>query len=199
MKIHEILSEAPAPNVTGAARSAGEVGADEAGELAVHALNDPSVKAAFTVVPAAQAALEAIAKGDRSMAVIKVLQALVPQVKNAPAALHSVTELLDKVSTYGTFAHHSGLTGAVASAMPAAILASPALAAGHEKAKIDANPNAPEYATNPYAMTVRGEAPTIAAAGNQNRKATVKNFATAGNPVLPQQESLEDIRRLAGQ
>jgi hypothetical protein len=180
------------------ARSVGELGAEENAELAVHALHDPSVKAALTVVPAAQAALEAIAKGEKSMAVLTVLKTLIPQLKNVPQALHSVTDFLDKISTYGTLAHHGGVTGAVASAMPAALLAAPALAAGHEKDKINANPNAPEYATNPYAMTVRGEAPTIAAAGNQNRRATVKNFATAGNPV-PQQESLEDLRRLAGQ
>lgn len=183
MKIHEIISEAPNP--TGATKTGMEIGAEEVGELAMHALEDPTIKAAFTVVPAAQGALEALAKGDRSMAVIKALQALVPQIKNAPAAVHSVTELLDKVSTYGTLAHHSGFTGAVAAAMPAAMLAAPAIAAGHEKEKINANPNAPEYATNPYAMTVRGEAPTIAAAGNQNRRATVRNFATAGNPATP--------------
>lgn len=55
--------------------------------------------------------------------------------------------------------------------------------AAYEQAKIRANPNAPQYQNNPYAMQQRGQAPTQAAAGAQNQQNVVKNYATPGNPV----------------
>jgi hypothetical protein len=162
-------------------------------------LHDPAVQQAVTMVPNALSAIESLLAGNRTAAAIQTVQALIPRLRQSPEALKSITDLLGDVYAYGKMAHHSlGATGAAVAAMPATMLAAPALAAGHEKEKINANPNAPEYANNPYAMTVRGQAPTIAAAGNQNRRATVQNFATAGNPV-PQQESIDEIRRLAGQ
>jgi hypothetical protein len=55
--------------------------------------------------------------------------------------------------------------------------------AAYEQEQIRANPNAPEYATNPYAQFYRGEYPTQATAGAANQRAAVRNFATAGNPA----------------
>lgn len=55
--------------------------------------------------------------------------------------------------------------------------------AAYEQAKIRANPNAPEYANNPYAMVQRGQAPTQNIAGAMNQRAAVQNYATGGNPM----------------
>ena len=45
-----------------------------------------------------------------------------------------------------------------------------------EKAAIEANPGAPEYRDNPYAMKLRGETKTIAQAGQANINRTVKSI-----------------------
>lgn len=55
--------------------------------------------------------------------------------------------------------------------------------AAYEQEKIRANPNAPEYATNPYAQAYRGEYPTQGAAGAANTRAAIRNMNTAGNPA----------------
>jgi hypothetical protein len=55
--------------------------------------------------------------------------------------------------------------------------------AAYEQAKIRANPNAPEYKNNPYAMQQRGEAPTQNAAAVMNQQQALRNASTAGNPA----------------
>lgn len=45
-----------------------------------------------------------------------------------------------------------------------------------EKAAIEANPNAPEYRDNPYAMKLRGETKSIAQAGQANINKTIKSI-----------------------
>ena len=78
-----------------------------------------------------------------------------------------------------------GETGAA----PAAALAAPYMMAAHEQSKIRANPNAPEYANNPYAMSVRSQGTqqplTQGQAGAMNRRAALTNMSTAGNPAMP--------------
>jgi hypothetical protein len=77
----------------------------------------------------------------------------------------------------GQLAANAGRT-AVAAA-PAALVAGAVLApfimAGHEKDKIAANPNAPEYKDNPEAMRVRGEAGSIKEAGAINTQKVIKS------------------------
>jgi hypothetical protein len=72
--------------------------------------------------------------------------------------------------------------------------------AAYEQAKIRMNPNALEYANNPYAMQLRGEVPNQAPstmvarqagptqniAGAKNQRSAVRNFSTAGNPNISQ-------------
>lgn len=70
--------------------------------------------------------------------------------------------------------------GAVA---PENLFTLPYTMAAYEQEKIRANPTAPEYASNPYAMTVRGQAPTQAAAGEMNRQRALRTMSTAGNPA----------------
>ena len=74
--------------------------------------------------------------------------------------------------------------------------------AAYEQAKIRANPNAPEYASNPYAMTVRGEVPnqapstmvaresgpTQAAAGAINQRLALMGQKYGG--VTPQEQQI---------
>jgi hypothetical protein len=45
-----------------------------------------------------------------------------------------------------------------------------------EKDKIEANPNAPEYKDNPYAMSLRGEAKNIGQATAQNQRKAIKQI-----------------------
>jgi hypothetical protein len=61
-------------------------------------------------------------------------------------------------------------------ATPAMAFAMPYQMAAHEMEKIRANPHAPEYANNPYAMQIRGEAPTMGAAGAMNRRRALQQM-----------------------
>ena len=56
---------------------------------------------------------------------------------------------------------------------PESLLSLPYAAAAYEQGKIRENPNAPEYANNPYAQQYRGEAPTQGAAGAMNQRRAV--------------------------
>ena len=66
-------------------------------------------------------------------------------------------------------------------ATPAMTFAAPYQMAAHEQEKIRANPHAPEYANNPYAMMVRGEAPTQGAAGAANRRRALQQMPSLNN------------------
>lgn len=65
--------------------------------------------------------------------------------------------------------------GAIARGLvaPESAFAAPYQMAAYEQEKIRANPNAPEYANNPYAMQQRGQAPTQGAAGAMNQRRAV--------------------------
>jgi hypothetical protein len=76
----------------------------------------------------------------------------------------------------------SGLTA------PESLFALPYQAAAYEQEKIRANPNAPEYATTPYAQMYRGEAPTQGAAGSINRRNAVANQQYGG--LSPQEQAI---------
>ena len=87
-------------------------------------------------------------------------------------------------------------------ATPAMTFALPYQMAGAEQEKIRANPTAPEYANNPYAMQQRGQAPTQGAAGAMNRRATVANQQYGGlsaqeQAALEQDRLNQMIRRAA--
>ena len=178
MKIREIISEEV--NVAGVVKA-----------VAPTAISNivkefPWAEKLISASPYAAAALQDLISGKASSAAINIIQGILPYARLTPNELTSAGNLLSTGSTMGSVAGHIGASGVATAATPVAMLAAPFMAAGAAKDKINANPTAPEYATNPYAMTVRGEAPTIAAAGNKNRRAAVKNFATAGNPAVPQ-------------
>jgi len=61
-------------------------------------------------------------------------------------------------------------------ATPAMNFAMPYQMAAHEMEKIRANPQAPEYVNNPYAMQIRGEAPTMGHAGAMNRRRALQQM-----------------------
>jgi hypothetical protein len=81
--------------------------------------------------------------------------------------------------------------GAVA---PENIMLAPYQMAAYEQEKIRANPNAPEYATNPYAMSYRSQGTanpiTQGQAGAQNQRNVVANMPY-GN-VTPQEQAILD-------
>jgi len=66
------------------------------------------------------------------------------------------------------------------SAVLPAALSMPYMGAAMEQSKIRANPVAPEYINNPYAMMTRGEAPTQGAAGAMNTRSALMNQQYGG-------------------
>lgn len=88
------------------------------------------------------------------------------------------------------------------SASPAiAAFSAPYLMAAHEQEKIRQNPNAPEYANNPFAMQQRGVAPTLGAAGAMNQRAAVAGQQYGGlqphEQAALQQDKLNQAIRIA--
>jgi hypothetical protein len=79
-----------------------------------------------------------------------------------------------------------GIMGAVAA--PESIAMMPYAMAGYEQEKIRANPTAPEYKSNPYAMAVRGEYPTQGAAGAANQRQALINMPNG--PLNAQDQAL---------
>lgn len=70
--------------------------------------------------------------------------------------------------------------------------------AAYEQAKIRQNPNAPQYANNPYAQTVRGEAPTQGVAGSMNAQKALIGQQYGG--LNPQEQAImqaESQRQMA--
>lgn len=76
----------------------------------------------------------------------------------------------------------TGLGGAVLRGVmaPESLLTLPYQMAAYEQEKIRQNPNAPGLERNPYAMTVRGEAPTQGAAGAMNQRRAVVGMPITG-------------------
>ena len=83
------------------------------------------------------------------------------------------------------------VSGAVA---PESAVMMPYQMAAYEQEKIRANPNAPEYATNPYAMAFRGQAPTQRAAGAMNQRTALVNQQYGG--LTPQEQAILEKDRL---
>jgi hypothetical protein len=88
----------------------------------------------------------------------------------------------------GLMAGGRGLAALAAS--PESIAMMPYSMAGYEQAKIRANPTAPEYKTNPYAMAVRGEYPTQGAAGAANQRQALINMPNG--PLNAQEQAVMD-------
>ena len=91
--------------------------------------------------------------------------------------------------------------GAVA---PESLFAAPYQMAAYEQEKIRANPNAPEYATNPYAQQYRGEYATQGQAGAANRRNAIANQQYGGltqeeQDILEQDRINREIRRKAAE
>jgi hypothetical protein len=68
--------------------------------------------------------------------------------------------------------------------------------AAYEQAKIRQNPNAPGLEFNPYAQTVRGEAPTQRAAGAMNQRTALINQQYGGLTRDEQSRIEEDIMKM---
>jgi hypothetical protein len=92
----------------------------------------------------------------------------------------------------GNFAKNVGY-GLVTAPENAAML--PYNMAAYEQEKIRNNPNLPEYANNPYAQTIRGEASTQNRAGQANQMRTVANMPY-GNVTPQEYKMLEEDRMM---
>jgi hypothetical protein len=105
-----------------------------------------------------------------------------------PVELNQAADFLSKSGTIGSVMTHVGAGAGTmaANATPIAMLAAPFVMAGAEKDKINADPWNKIYDNNPYAQSVRsGGTVTPGQAGAYNRRSTVKNFSTGGNPAIP--------------
>lgn len=99
-----------------------------------------------------------------------------------------------------------GVGGAIVSGLtaPESLLAMPYQGAAYEQEQIRQNPNAPEYANNPYAQMYRGEAPTQGAAGAANRRQAIAGQQYGGlsqqeQDILQQDAITKQIRLKAAQ
>jgi hypothetical protein len=91
--------------------------------------------------------------------------------------------------------------GAVA---PESLFAAPYQMAAYEQEKIRQNPNAPEYATTPYAQMYRGEYATQGQAGAANRRNAIASqqyggLTQAEQDILEQDRINREIRRKAAE
>jgi hypothetical protein len=77
---------------------------------------------------------------------------------------------------------------------PESAIAAPYQMAAYEQEKIRQNPQAPEYANNPYAQAYRGEYATQGAAGAANRRAAIGSQQYGG--VTEQEQRLLESDRL---
>jgi len=94
-----------------------------------------------------------------------------------------------------------GLAGGMLTA-PENAITLPYQMAAYEQEKIRANPTAPEYQSNPYAMSYRGEYPTQRAAGAANQRAAVANQRYGGlsaqeQDILQKDRMAQEMRRRA--
>lgn len=166
-----------------------------------------SAGAGYTAGPAAELAEQVTRGGVRDLASIgKILYNHATPAMLGEKILHPVTALQDFGSAYvqgHPWANATlkegvqGLTGgikniggaAVRGALgPESMFAAPYQMAAYEQEKIRANPNAPEYANNPYAMTVRGEAPTQGNAGAINQRMAMIGQQYGG--ITPQEQQI---------
>jgi muramidase (phage lysozyme) len=75
----------------------------------------------------------------------------------------------------GAGAAAGGMSMVAAAALPAAALGMGVMAQRANKQKIEANPNAPEFKDNPYAMVLRGEAKTLGQAAAMNQRKALRS------------------------
>lgn len=123
---------------------------------------------------------------------------VVQNIMNSNASLSSVgRQAVGKVADVGGRI----VAGAVA---PESLFAAPYQMAAYEQEKIRQNPNAPEYATNPYAQAYRGEYRTQGQAGAANRRATIASQQYGGltqeeQDILEEDRIRREIRRKAAE
>jgi len=116
--------------------------------------------------------------------VAKGIESLAPMVEET--VTHGpVSHTAQRAMTLGEGVLASGRNIGAALASPESAFAMPYNMAAYEQAKIRANPNAPEYKNNPYAMQIRGQSPTqeIAARQNMAQRANLAGMTTPNNPA----------------
>lgn len=124
--------------------------------------------------------------------------------KSLGSVISGAGQALKQPSTYINAAKNIGkglVAGAVA---PENLLTLPYQMAAYEQEKIRQNPNAPQYATTPYAQQYRGEYATQGAAGAANRRNAIANQQYGGltqeeQDILEQDRIRREIRRKAAE
>lgn len=113
------------------------------------------------------------------------------KLAGAYVAGHPYTQALGNIASGAGNVAKGLVAGAVA---PESALMMPYQMAAYEQEKIRANPNAPEYANNPYAQQYRGEYATQGQAGAANARRAVVN-SPFGNVTPEEKAILEEDRQ----
>lgn len=164
----------------------------------------PYLEKLVAATPSAKEVIQSLLEGKVTVVALTTLIAAIIGQRAAPE-FHQLANWLgtsELIRNLSTRVLGQAIAGLAISTIPAEIMLLPWMMAGHERTKIDADPWNKAFDNIPYAMVARGQAKTQGQAGAMNARSAVKNFSTAGNPVPPQAgqvESLDDIRRLAGQ
>ena len=172
-----IAAVAPEAIAQGAKQAAGAVGNMSLGQMARGAVDVGSMMA-----------------GHPPYASI-LRQAVDPNATSVKEAITGVGNLARQgAGALGAGARGLGgalVSGAVA---PENLFLAPYQMAAMEQEKIRQNPNAPGLESNPYAMTVRGEAPTQRAAGAMNQRSAIMGQQYGG--LTPAEQAILEKDRL---
>ena len=101
---------------------------------------------------------------------LKSVKDMINNFKKILGPLLDFTKMIGKAGfkALTSFLSLLGTSGMLAFLLPAAVAASLAWLYDEDKKEIEANPDDPKFKNNPYAMTLRGEAKSLAEAGKRN-------------------------------
>lgn len=154
-------------------------------------LNQPWAQKLLNYGPAVVDAIKSLAVGNVGGAALTTVQAAISDTAKG-SEVQAANNWISRLVSANTAAGHLGATAssAMTAATPVAMMAMPYMMAGEEKRKIDADLYNPKFDNNPYAISQRstkaGKSMTQGQAGAANRRKTIQQFSTAGNPANPQ-------------
>lgn len=109
-------------------------------------------------------------KGNFFGDLLNSVKRMIEDFKKILGPLLDFTKMIGKAGfkALTSFLSLLGTSGILAFLLPAAAAAALLWLANETKKEIEANPNAPKFKNNPYAMSLRGEAKSVAEAGKRN-------------------------------
>ena len=122
--------------------------------------------------------------------------------KSIGQGLSSAKSAMTNPQTYMNVAKGAGRMAVAGLTAPENLMLLPYTMSADERAKIAANPNAPEYRSNPLAMATRGQYQNPGVAGAANQQAAVANQRYGGlsaqeQSILQKDRMAQEMRRRA--